>query len=190
MQGSVIDVFKACSAATGSAWVPPKRTVASVVMCPLHKNRNTPALSISDSNGVWKCFAGCGGGGILDVPIAFGLAADRTESSRWLAERLLIPATDTTRGANHNRAAFIPRVSYTKHSFLDDESRIFRTTALLDALDVIGPIALRAARDYIATMRFRRELAEHERIETTLASFRAYTLAYPDGYQWTKKANT
>ena len=69
MQGSIIDVFRACAAATGSVWAPPKRTVSSVVMCPLHKNKNTPALSISDSNGVWKCHAGCGGGGILDVPI-------------------------------------------------------------------------------------------------------------------------
>ena len=189
MQGSIIDVFRACAAATGSVWAPPKRTVSSVVMCPLHKNKNTPALSISDSNGVWKCHAGCGGGGILDVPIAFGLAIDRTEASRWLAERALIPPTDTTRGTKNDRA-FIPRVSYTKTALLDDDSRHFRTSALLDALDVIGPTALRSVRDYIATMRYRRELIDQEHLESTLASFRTYTTAHPNGYPWDKKVGT
>lgn len=39
-----------------------------MALCPLHDNTNTPAMSIRDlpGGGVWKCFAGCGGGTIID----------------------------------------------------------------------------------------------------------------------------
>ena len=158
-------------------------------MCPYHLNKKTPALSISEEKGLFHCH-GCGvKGGLLDAVIAFDLASNRTEASRWLAERALIPPSDTTRGTRNDRA-FIPRVSYTKTALLDDDSRHFRTSALLDALDVIGPTALRFVRDYIATMRYRRELIDQEHLESTLASFRTYTTAHPNGYPWDKKAGT
>lgn len=39
-----------------------------MALCPLHDNTETPAMSIKDmpTGGVWKCFAGCGGGTIID----------------------------------------------------------------------------------------------------------------------------
>ncbi len=183
MTGSIVAVFQACAAASGRAWTPPKRAGAAVVMCPLHANRNTPALSISDASGLWNCHAGCGGGGLLDAPVAFGLANDRSGSARWLSERRLIPDADRARGAQSDRV-FVPRATYTRYADLDDASRYFRTAALLDAYDVIGPIALRAARDYIATMRYQRERIEHDRFSATLASFARYTVAHPNGYDW------
>lgn len=38
----------------------------AMAFCPFHENKNTPAMSIDDSKGLWKCF-GCGvGGSIID----------------------------------------------------------------------------------------------------------------------------
>lgn len=37
-----------------------------MAFCPLHDNTKTMAMSIDDGKGLWKCFAGCGGGSIID----------------------------------------------------------------------------------------------------------------------------
>lgn len=48
-----------------------KRTGSSnqyMALCPLHDNTKSKAMSIRDrpDGGVWKCFAGCGGGSVID----------------------------------------------------------------------------------------------------------------------------
>jgi len=48
---------------------PPKKSGGDgkfLALCPLHDNTKSPAMSINDAKGVWKCFAGCGGGSIFD----------------------------------------------------------------------------------------------------------------------------
>jgi len=83
MTGSILDVLTACAMATGRSFTPPIR--GRLTMCPYHVNKKTPALSISEEKGLFHCH-GCGvKGGLLDAVIAFDLASNRTESSRWLA---------------------------------------------------------------------------------------------------------
>jgi hypothetical protein len=48
-----------------------------MIRCPLHNDR-TASLSIDASNGVWKCFAGCGEGGLLDFEKRFSNCDDVT----------------------------------------------------------------------------------------------------------------
>ena len=144
-------------------------------MCCLHENRNTPALSISEAKGTFFCFAGCGGGGILQAVVAFGLAANHTEAAAFLAERHLIPATDSSRGSARDREPFVPPTKYTHAVELEDEPRYFRTAALLDMYDAIGPIAMRAVRDRIAVMRRQRDDTERERFLTVCASLARLT---------------
>lgn len=56
--------------------------------CPLHDNTRTPALSINDELGVWKCFAGCGGGSIIDFWLAqHGM--EQTKKNAWTAVQAL-----------------------------------------------------------------------------------------------------
>lgn len=49
--------------------ISPPRAVGTdkfMAFCPLHDNTNTEAMSIDDRMGLWKCFAECGGGSIID----------------------------------------------------------------------------------------------------------------------------
>lgn len=168
MTGSIIAVFVACAAASATPFTPPKR--GTLVRCCFHGDK-TPSLSLRESVGTFNCF-GCGAkGGLLHAVVAFGLAADLSEASHWLAERRLIAPSDGSK-ASRERTPFVAPATYTNYAALDDESRYFRTAALLDALDMIGPIALRAARDHIAVMRKQRDDARARRFESVLQSFR------------------
>ncbi len=42
----------------------PRANGVASVPCPFHKDRN-PSLSINVKEGIWYCFAGCGGGGVI-----------------------------------------------------------------------------------------------------------------------------
>jgi hypothetical protein len=89
MIASILDVFEACSRASNV----PFQARRSRAKCPFHHG-STYSLSINDEKGAWHCFvAHCPypKGGILDVPIAFGLCVDRSEASQWLARRGIIP---------------------------------------------------------------------------------------------------
>jgi putative DNA primase/helicase len=46
----------------------PRANGQAIVRCPFHDDRN-PSLSINLKRGLWYCFGGCGGGGILEFEI-------------------------------------------------------------------------------------------------------------------------
>lgn len=53
--------------------------------CPLHEGSNASALSVDDNAGLWKCFAGCGGGSIVDFYLAAHPGAQVREALEALA---------------------------------------------------------------------------------------------------------
>jgi hypothetical protein len=55
-------------------------------LCPFHSD-STPSLSINLEKGVWQCFAGCGGGGVLDFEEKFS-KCDRETARRNVQELL------------------------------------------------------------------------------------------------------
>lgn len=66
---------------------PPKRAGGDKFMafCPIHDNTNTESMSIDDRLGVWNCFAGCGGGSIIDFWMKFNNSTDVGEALRAVA---------------------------------------------------------------------------------------------------------
>lgn len=152
MNASILSVFEACAAATGKAFRRPQR--GSVTKCPFHDDRQA-SFSISDAKGVFRCFAGSCAlqGGVLDAPVAFGIARDRKEAARWLAQRGLIPQAQGT----GFRAIVAPNRVYTEAKALSTGARVWRHFALEDLRAAIGDIRLRTVRDHIAEMRYERE---------------------------------
>jgi hypothetical protein len=59
------------------------------MFCPLHEDRNKRSASINIKTGTWYCFAGCGGGGVLDLIRA---------RSRWVP-----PGQASQNGHGHSR---------------------------------------------------------------------------------------
>lgn len=72
-----------------------------LLLCPLHDNRATPALTVHLEEGMWRCYAGCGQGGDIAHLLALvrgqdpadvrrellhGMAADPLALERLLAE--------------------------------------------------------------------------------------------------------
>jgi hypothetical protein len=55
------------------------------LICPLHAERSGSFHVLGDGTG-YRCF-GCGAkGGVLDLAVALGIAADRASAARWLEE--------------------------------------------------------------------------------------------------------
>lgn len=49
-----------------SQYVNLKQTGSGAIgRCPFHDDRN-PSLSVNDRGNYWNCFAGCGGGSVID----------------------------------------------------------------------------------------------------------------------------
>lgn len=44
--------------------------VKRMVKCPFHQDKN-PSMSVDTEKGLWKCFAGCGGGSVIDLIAKF-----------------------------------------------------------------------------------------------------------------------
>jgi hypothetical protein len=152
MNASVRSIFSACSASTGRPFILPQRGNAK---CPFHRD-STASLSVNESKGVWNCF-GCGlRGGVLDVPIAFGIVDGRSESARWLADRGLIPPAQ----ADGFGTIVAPNRLYTDAKALAVDVRVWRALALMDLEQIIGSIRVRAARDHIAELRWQRDQQE------------------------------
>lgn len=92
MNASITRIMEYCCRETGNAFDLRQRRI----VCPFHGGKNR-TCHIDETKGAWHCFSGgCSSpkGGILDVPIAFGLTTDRKSSAAWLSERNLIPAPD------------------------------------------------------------------------------------------------
>lgn len=66
---------------------PPKRSGGDKFMafCPLHDNTNSEAMTIDDRLGVWNCFAGCGGGSIIDFWMKYNNSTSVGEALRAVA---------------------------------------------------------------------------------------------------------
>lgn len=152
MNASILSVFEACAAATGRSFRRPQR--GTQTKCPLHDDR-TASLSVNDTKGTFNCFAGsCAAhGGILDVPVAFGISRDRKEAAKWLAQRGLIPQAQST----GFRTITAPNRVYTDPKALSVDMRVWRHFALHDLRAMIGDLRLRTVRDLIAEMRYERE---------------------------------
>lgn len=155
MNASICSVFDACAAATGKVFRRPQR--GSVTKCPFHDDRQA-SFSISEEKGTFCCFAGSCAlkGGVLDAPVAFGIAKDRSESAKWLAQRGLIPQAHG-RGF---RTITAPHRRYTDAAALAPDLRVRRHFALDDLRAAIGEVRLRTVRDHIAELRYAREQGE------------------------------
>jgi hypothetical protein len=153
VNASILSVFEACAAATGKPFRRPMR--GTQTKCPLHDD-GTASLSINDAKGTFNCFAGCARGGILDAPIAFGIAKDRKESSKWLAQRGLIPQAQST----GFRTITAPNRIYTDATALSAGDRVWRHFAIQDLRAFIGEVRLRTVRDHIAELRYERDRKE------------------------------
>lgn len=66
-----------------------RETGEQPMFCPLHEDRNKRSASLNVATGAWFCFAGCGGGGVLDLIRA---------RSRWVP-----PSVAATNGHGHTR---------------------------------------------------------------------------------------
>ena len=152
MNASILSVFEACAAATGRSFRRPQR--GTVTKCPVHDDR-TASLSVNEAKGGFKCFAGSCAvqGGVLDVPIAFGIAKDRKEAAKWLSQRGLIPQAQST----GFRTIAAPNRIYTDAKALPVGARVWRYFALEDLRAAVGDLRLRTVRDAIAEMRYERE---------------------------------
>jgi hypothetical protein len=151
MIASILDVFEACSRASNV----PFETRKNRAKCPFHKG-STYSLSINDEKGVWHCFVGhCPSqhGGIIDVPIAFALCLDRTESSRWLASRGLIPPTQ--KQSDTPQPVTQPRL-YVNPNHLLPRQRACYYAAHLDLIRQIGEHRYRELRYLNGPYHYRR----------------------------------
>lgn len=69
----------------------PPREIASgkfMAFCPLHENTGTEAMSIDDGLGLWRCFAGCGGGSVTDFEAKRSLRAAKNQTASFPAIHL------------------------------------------------------------------------------------------------------
>lgn len=102
MIAQISRVFEVCCREVGRSFNPHRDRIC----CPFHEGRH-PTLVIRDGYGAWHCFSGgcpVPTGGILDVPTAFGITRDRSEASRWLSDRGLIPKAERPGGITEYRA--------------------------------------------------------------------------------------
>ncbi len=157
MNASITAVVTRCASLAGTTYAPPRTGTRAVSRCPLPgHNDSTPSFSVREDWQSFKCFGACGDngkGGILDVPIAFGLARDRSEAARFLADLGLIPPSDSSRGTGLRAAPQQTPTEYTDHDALPFELRVDRALALWALEEQIGTVRLRAGRDLIAEMR-------------------------------------
>lgn len=156
MNASITSIISASAIAIGSSYFKHQR-VNALSKCPLPgHNDSSPSFSVNESKGVFHCF-GCGAqGGVLDVPVAFGIAKDRKEASKWLSERGLIPQAQ----GNGFRTIAAPNRIYTDPKTLEAGDRVWRHFALEDLRAAIGEMRLRTVRDHIAEMRYQRHQKE------------------------------
>lgn len=78
---SVVDRVSVADVLRSAGFEEPNRR--GFVSCPLHAERSASFHVVGDGRG-WRCF-GCGAkGGVLDLCIALGIAADRATAARWL----------------------------------------------------------------------------------------------------------
>ena len=152
MNASILSVFEACAAATGRPFRRPRYGTST--KCPIHDDR-TASLSVNESKATYFCFAGSCAikGGVLDVPVSFGIVKDRKESAKWLSARGLIPQAQST----GFRTITAPNRKYTDAKLLAVEVRVWRYFALEDLRAAVGDLRLRTVRDAIAEMRYERE---------------------------------
>lgn len=66
------------------------------IRCPFHEDSN-PSFSVNPSRELWKCFAGCGEGGILDFEEKYS-NCDRETAKKTVAELLGRPAGQSSNG--------------------------------------------------------------------------------------------
>lgn len=74
-----------------------------MAFCPFHDNTKTPAMSINDNQGLWKCFSGCGGGTIIDFWMKLNNVEDPREALENLAGEFNITLTTTTQNISKKR---------------------------------------------------------------------------------------
>lgn len=87
---------------------PPRRAGSEgqfMAFCPLHDNTNTEAMSIDDRKGVWKCFAGCGGGDVFHFWEILNGVKDRGASLRAVAQDLNVTLPERERSGERSLSA-------------------------------------------------------------------------------------
>lgn len=122
--------------------------VKFMALCPLHENTKTPAMSITDrpEGGYWKCFAGCGGGSIIDfwlqsngldpkdysqVPVAIEALA--REMKITLFER---PENSKSYNSSSRERKALQRVSNVLHEHLMNDKSAEKTRKYLKSRDL------------------------------------------------------
>lgn len=92
-------------------------SVKQVVRCIFHQDRQ-PSLSIDLSKGVWKCFTGCGQGGLIDFEQKFSGGLSRTDALAAIHEVLGMeftgPSPDTEPEAIYPYTDEMGRLLYQK----------------------------------------------------------------------------
>lgn len=81
--GSVIDRVTISDVLRLSGFAEPDRH--GFISCPLHSERSASFHVVGDGKG-FRCFGCNARGGILDLCVALGVAADRSTAARWLEE--------------------------------------------------------------------------------------------------------
>lgn len=83
MIGSIIDRVAITDVLRHGGFEQPDRH--GFLSCPLHAERSASFHIVGEGRG-FRCF-GCGAkGGVLDLVVALGIAADRAAAARWLEE--------------------------------------------------------------------------------------------------------
>lgn len=77
--------------------------------CPIHgeiQGKSTPSLSINAANGLWNCFAGCGGGNLRSFLEALG--EDRTKIKKITKKMKLSPRARVRKKPRSEGPIFLP----------------------------------------------------------------------------------
>src|SRR5579862_2534414 len=91
---SITDVLRRISQQTHKLFVEPTDSKRNIPCIAATHEDSTASLHVAANDRVFFCHGLCnGGGGIIDAPVFFGLAADKKESLAWLvSEGFLEPS--------------------------------------------------------------------------------------------------
>jgi 5S rRNA maturation endonuclease (ribonuclease M5) len=110
----VLEVVQVYEAVTGNSTAGQAKGAHVRVICPsaIH-NDSEPSCDLSPAKNSWICRSCEAKGGVVDLPIAAGLAANRVESFTWLKEKF---ALESAKPKRTWRGKEIPEAVYPYHA--------------------------------------------------------------------------